>query len=336
MAKSLPPGITRVMRGDVCVGYRVFQWVPWQGYPNGRVRSKRFPATTTIRAMQDWQEDRRVEARRRKGETAVPTGIGFLADADRYLDTIATLPTWKERRTHMREWAAVFGETPSAAITSTDIRAQRDRWLTVGPKRVLIKGQGWVAQPIPLAPHSVNLRLRALENFFTVMFPHADNPVRAVPEAEEAAPQPKGQTFALAYEILSFMPDVTTPKKGGAVESGSLSRIRFETMLVTGLTPRQLGQLRPEHVNWVEGSLLAPKRLKGRRSRRQRAGHAQKPRQLMPDAVPVLKQFFALHANAPFSSSSLRQSINRAKAAANRSARSADSRRFPTPSRPTS
>jgi hypothetical protein len=73
-------------------------------------------------------------------------------------------------------------------------------------------------------------------------------------------------------------------------------------MLITGLTPRQLGALRPEHVNWSAQSLLAPKRLKGRRSRRQRARHAQKTRQLMPDALPVLKRFFAMHANRPFSS----------------------------------
>jgi hypothetical protein len=51
-----------------------------------------------------------------------------------------------------------------------------------------------------------------------VLYGDAPNPVRDVPEANEPDPQPKGQTFALAYEILSFMPDTTTPKKGGAVE----------------------------------------------------------------------------------------------------------------------
>lgn len=313
---ELPSGITRT-----ATGYRVFQWVAWPGYPNGRVRSKRFPATATIRDMQAWQDERRVEARRRKHagtEALPPIGEGFLADAERYLDTIQTMPTWKERRRHILEWCALFGEQATLSITSPDIHAQRDRWLTVGPKRVFVKGKGWEPRPIPLSPHSVNLRLRALENLFTVLYSTAPNPVRDVPEATEPDPQPKGQTFALAYEILSFMPDTTTPKKGGAVEKGSLSRIRFETMLVTGLTPRQLGALRPEHVNWSAQSLLAPKRLKGRRSRRQRARHAQKTRQLMPDALPVLKRFFAMQANRPFSQSSLRQSINRAIVAANR------------------
>jgi integrase len=311
---DLPTGIVRTSRG-----FRVFQWVPWPGYPKGRVRSKCFPAPATIRDMQAWQDDRRVEARARRND-AVPAvvGAGFLADADRYLDAIVTMPTWKERKKHILEWVALFGERDRATITSTEVRAQRDRWLTVGPKRIYVKGQGWIAKPIPLSPHSVNLRLRALENLYTVLDGQdAPNPIDEVPEAEEAAPAPKGQTFALAYEILSFMPDVTTPAKGGAVEKGSLSRIRFETMLMTGLTPRQLGALRPEHVNWSAGTLLAPKRLKGRRSRRQRAGRTRKARQLMPNALRILKRFFAMQANRAFSTSSLRQSVNRAKAAAN-------------------
>jgi site-specific recombinase XerC len=310
---DLPTGIVRTSRG-----YRVFQWVQWPGYERGRVRSKCFPADATIREMQGWQEDRRLEARARKNTTAPIVGEGFLADADRYLTAIVTMPTWKERKKHILEWVALFGERDRATITSTEIRAQRDRWLTVGPKRVYVKGQGWIAKPIPLSPHSVNLRLRALENLFTVLDGQdAPNPIDEVPEAEEASPAPKGQTFALAYEILSFMPDVTTPKKGGSVEKGSLSRIRFETMLMTGLTPRQLSALKPEHVNWLAGTLLAPKRLKGRRSRRQRAGRTRKARQLMPAAIPILKRFFAVHANAAFSASSLRQSVRRAIKAAN-------------------
>jgi integrase len=269
--------------------------------------------------MQAWQDDRKVEARRRRSDSAPPvTGAGFLADADRYLDAIVTMPTWKERRKHVLEWVELFGERDRSTITSAEIRAQRDRWLTVGPKRVFVKGQGWIAKPIPLSPHSVNLRLRALENLYTVLDGQdAPNPIDEVPEAEEPPPAPKGQTFALAYEILSFMPDITTAKKGELPEVGSLSRIRFETMLVTGLEPKQLGTLLPEHVNWTAPSVNPPRRRKGRRSRRQRASRTPKPRQLMAAAVPVLRRFFALGANQPFSPSSLRQSVRRAIRAAN-------------------
>ncbi len=57
--------------------------------------------------------------------------------------------------------------------------------------------------------------------------------------------------------------------------------------------------------------MLPPKRLKGRRSRRARARQV-KPRQLMPAAVPVRRRFFAMAANKPFPSSSLRRSVKRA------------------------
>jgi integrase len=177
----------------------------------------------------------------------------------------------------------------------------------------------WEVRAIPLSASSVNHRLRALENLYTVLDGRgAYNPVREVDEVEPPDVQPRGHSFALAYEILSFMPDVTTPKKDGTHEKGSLSRVRFECMLMTGFPAKQLGMLQPEHVDWDVPSVVPPKRLKGRRSRRQRANRHSKPRQLMPAAVPVLRRFFALEANKTFSSSSLRRSVKRAIRAANK------------------
>jgi len=319
---ALPTGVTRTP-----TGYRAFVWVPWPGYPDGRVRSKRFTRTATyeptLKEIEAWREDRRVEARRRKAEDPIPIGAGFLADAERYLDTVQAMVGIKDRQRHIRQWAALFGERPSPDVQPHEIRAQRDQWLTVGPKRVQVKVPGDKARfedrAIPLSASSVNQRLRALENFYTVLYGRKGyNPVKEVDEAEPPDVQPKGQSFALAYEILAFMPDVTTPKKGGTHEKGSLSRIRFEAMIMTGFPAKQLGMLQPEHVNWDAPSVIPPKRLKGRRSRRARARRQVKPRQLMPAAVLVLKRFFAMAANKKFSSSSLRRSVKRAIKAANK------------------
>lgn len=320
--RALPTGLVRT-----ATGYRVFVWVPWPGYPDGRVRSKRFTRTPTyeptITEMEAWREDRRVEARAKKGDDPVPIGEGFLADADRYLAAVQTMVGIKDRRKHIREWAALFGERPRTAIQPHEIRAQRDQWLTVGPRRVLVKPPGepahWETHARPLSASAVNHRLRALENLFTVLDGlHAKNPVREVDEAEPPEELPKGHTFALAYEILSHMPDVTRSRKGHAREAGSLSRIRFETMLVTGCPPKQLGQLLPTHINWDLLTVTPPKRSKGRRARRARARRKMKPRQLMPAAVPVLKRFFAMGANRKFSPTSLGRSIKRAIRAANK------------------
>jgi integrase len=321
MTTTLPRGVVAT-----ATGYRAFVWVPWPGYPEGRVRSKRFTRTSsyepTVSEAVHWREAQRVDARRRKADDPVPIGEGFLADADRYLEIVQTMPGIADRRRHIRQWAELFGERPTAEIKPHEIRAQRDRWLTVGPKRVLVKPPGekarWEVRAVPLAAGSVNLRLRALENLFTVLYgKHAYNPVREVDEADGPDVAPKGQSFGLAYEILAFMPDVTTPKKGETHEKGSLSRVRFEAMLVTGLPAKQLAMLEPVHVQWDVPSVVPPKRLKGKRARRARARKPAKPRQLMPDAVPVLRRFFTMGANKTFSSTSLARSVRRAIRAAN-------------------
>jgi site-specific recombinase XerC len=322
MARALPTGIVRT-----ATGYRVFVWVPWPGYPKGRIRSKRFTRTATYeptqKEMEAWREDRRVDARRKKGDDPVPIGEGFLADADRYLTSVQGMVGFKDRRRHIREWAALFGERPRAEIQAHEIRAQRDQWLTVGPKHVLVKpptGKArWEVHAVPLSASTVNQKLRALENLYTLLGGRDGyNPVREVDEAEPPEELPRGETFALAYEILAHMPDVTRSTKDQAREAGSLSRVRFETMLMTGLPPKQLGRLQPEHVNWDALTVTPPKRAKGRRARRARARRKVKPRQLMPAAVPVLRRFFALQANRPFSATSLGRSVKRAIRTANK------------------
>jgi len=71
MSKQLPTGITRTANG-----YRAFVWVPWPGYPDGRIRSKRFTRTPTydptLKEIEAWREARRVEARRRALDRPVP------------------------------------------------------------------------------------------------------------------------------------------------------------------------------------------------------------------------------------------------------------------------
>ena len=311
MARELPTGIART-----ATGYRTWVWAA------GRNRSKRWKADATIGEMRDWREDQRVEARK-------PTPIaeqsvvltGFAADATVYLEAVRALSSYTNRVRDIGEWIALFGDAPSLEIQPVQIRAARDRWMTVGPKRVLEKQHGekaeWIERRTPLAAQTINLRLRALENFFTVMYPRAVNPVRQVDEVGEPAPQPRGYSFALALEILSFMPDLTTPKKGEVAEVGSLSCARFETMLWTGLPRSQLVRLKPDMVDWIAGTVLLPRRQKGKQSRRARR-RQERPRPLLPQALAALKRLFALGANRQFSSSSLGRAVKSALRAANR------------------
>ena len=315
MARDLPTGIIRTASG-----YRTFQRVPDPDRPNGRLVTKRWGHEATETEMVHWREAERVEARKPKPAVEQPVVLtGFAADALTYLEAVRAMPSIRDRARDIGEWIAIFGDTPTADITATPIRTARDQWLTIGPKRILERVPGeksrWVAKPIPLSASTVNHRLRALENFFTVL--GKPNPVRDVPEAEEPDAEPRGHSFALALEILSFMPDRTTPKKNGTHEPGSLSRVRFEAMLWTGLNAVQLARLKPDvHIDWIAGTYLPPRRKKGKKSRRARRRH-ERPRPLLPQAITALKPFFALGANRRFSSTSLARSIRRAIRAAN-------------------
>lgn len=150
--------------------------------------SRRFPATASMADMQRWREDQRAAAERRAlYAPQVPNGDGFLADAERYLEIIQTSAQYESRRRYIQEWAALFGQRLRNSITGSEVRAQRDQWLTSGPKHVqerLPNGRtAWVTKPLPLSAASVEERLRALADLYiTLDGPDAPNPARAFPE----------------------------------------------------------------------------------------------------------------------------------------------------------
>jgi integrase len=302
-------------------GFRVTVWMPqWPGYPKGRLLQKRFPATATITAMRDWQEEQRVDGRRRvNAGTPPPVAVGFAANADAYLATRASSPTFAERRRYVLMWVELFGERDHTTITAAEIRAQCEQWILHGPKWIYDKGKR-VLKPLPLSPQEVNLRLRVLENIWTTLWPTERNIVRDVQEYGDATTaKPRGQTFALAYEVRDYMPDLSTPPKNGAAEIGSLSRVRFEVMFLTGLEPQQVGRLAVSDVDFSVPSIVLPLRQKGfSTKRRKRPRRRIRARPLLDEAVPAFRRLFALGGNRPFSHASLGRSIKRAVAAANR------------------
>lgn len=297
-------------------GYRAYVRV------RGRLIPKRFPPDATLDEMQRWREDtRRVE---RLMPALAPTPPrGFAGDALRYLETVKAMPSIADRRLHVHDWMAVFVDRPHEDITSTEIRAQRDRWLTTGPRRERQRIDGaWrsVLVPKPLSPHSVNLRLRALENLWTVLWPNTPNPVRDVPECDEPEARARGESFAIIEELLAAAPARTRPVKGvkGSADGPSKSRARIAVMLWTGLAHSQVAQLdEHHHVDYAAMTYIRPRRRKGRRGQRNRTATTERPRPLLPQAAEALKHFFAIGAAGPFSRSSLHSSFKRWIVAAN-------------------
>src|SRR5262245_39037923 len=206
---------------------RAYQWVPWwPGYPDGRLMaSKRYrlDVPNVDETLEHWCEDIKVEARKREAageflEDTTREVTGFAEDVERYIDLKFpaidqhgnkredTQP-YKARVYIMRLWVALFGERDHTTIKAIEIQTQCNTWITRGPKWVYVNGKR-VQKPIPLSAQEVNLRLRALENHWTMMYPTEKNIVREVAEFGEAAEaKPRGQTFKLCYELLEYMPD---------------------------------------------------------------------------------------------------------------------------------
>lgn len=222
---------------------------------NGVLRSESWPLDTPMVEMTGWLKQQRGS----QSKTSRAGHKTFTKDADTYLEKVRALPTYKQRVTHLALWTTVFAGKRRSHITSADIRGQRDRWLLEG-----------------LAPHTVNLRLRALSNVWTVLDGRrAANPAREVPEAAEPDPEPRSIPYWLAQRIADRFP-IEAPRNRAVVH----------LIATTGLTPVEISRLRSR--DWRGSMLFVQGRRKGQ-------GGAARTIPLTDDAQRALSAFSECH-----------------------------------------
>lgn len=280
----------------------------------GHPRSvEQWPLETDPAVMQDWRK--KEQARLRLTAPRATKGT-FAADARRYLSLVTTMPSYTMRKRDIELWIGVFGTKPRSNITRADIRAQRDAWHLHGPRRVwrkrkdakgnVIHGGVWVDEPGPLAASTVNHRLRALANLWTVLDGrHAPNPARDVPELEEDEGEDRSLPYALIEMVIATMPDRGQGKKGEPRATVSLTKIRVRVMAYVGLPPIDIGRLTPDRVNLDYGWVDTGKRKKGK-------GVLTGRRPLTPQGLDAMRQFVAANAFGTFSTASMLKSVRRA------------------------
>lgn len=257
---------------------------------------KTFPLGTDLAEMQRWRADTlatlRVERRQRASR-----GM-FEVEARRYLKAVTALPTYADREREINLWITVFGRTPLEDITAADVRAVRDLWLT-SPRSAKDKR--------PVSPATVNRRLRALSNLFTVLGRnrHAPNPVRDVPEAQEATHRIRALSYDTIAAILAKLPDRGKPVKGDKRSKVSQAKLRLTVMAYTGWPAGTLAQLRPQDVDLDTGHAHLPARRKGK-------GHPAVTVPLLPEAVAALRAFAAANLWGPFDARAVNRSWKRA------------------------
>lgn len=244
--------------------------------------AQHFSKDTDPRTIQAWRADTKASLRLTRKQRAFAGQ--FETDARRYLKTIAALPTIKDREREIELWIAAFGTRRREDIRPSDIRAVRDRWLTEPRAK---------DDERPVSPATVNKRLRALSNLWTVLDGRqSPNPVREVPEAQEPAPRTTRLDFETIERAIEAMP-------------ASASRARIRVLAYTGWTGSDLGRMTAEHVDLKTGTADVPPRRKGK-------GAAGVTVRLLPQAVEALKDLDRLNAWGPFSRSSLWRSFSRA------------------------
>lgn len=288
-------------------GFRAWVRVASKKDHFNEIRAKRFPSTATKDQIRSWRDRTRTQLRAqladKRQQTAAITGMegGFRSEAvTRYLPAVQAMPTYEQRVKDILRWAEEFGDRDPLTIEAYEIRAVRDRWLTVGPKRKLQKINGttqWIDVAEPLSASSVNHRLRALSNFFTVLYPQTPNPVHAVPEANEPAAIPRGYDYATIQSILDAMADLGRPTKGEKRSTESLAKVRARVMAWAGLEPTELGRISEQDIlDAIEsGVLYVPGRRKGE-------GAAGRLMPLNQDAIDALRDLVRLKATGPFRS----------------------------------
>ena len=230
----------------------------WQTYCRvaGDFRSETWALDTPISEMTGW-------LKKERGEQSDPRSSrdSFAKSATTYLDKVRALPTFKQRKRHIGLWTEVFAGQRRKKITSAQIRGQRDRWLLEG-----------------LAPHTVNLRLRALSNLWTVLDGRrAPNPVRDVPEAREADAEPRDVPYWLACRVADAVPT-----------RNPLERAQALLMASTGLTPVEMAHSAARHWKPTERTLFVQGRSKGQ-------GGASRTIPLDAPAIAAVEYFDEVH-----------------------------------------
>lgn len=199
------------------------------------------------------------------------------AGAVRYLAARKSMTTYAARERDIGLWVGALGSRPWRAITTVEIQTVAEGWRTGGPKMVQRRAPGsrtagarrqatWVPIAAPLSASTVNHRLRALENFYSVMLgsKRANNPVRAVPEYEEPEYQPREIPLAIVVDLLAALPDRGPGERGKARGGVSKSKARLTVMAWTGLPPAQLMAIRAQDVHPATQSVWIAGRKKGK------------------------------------------------------------------------
>jgi integrase len=264
---------------------------------HGKSRAKSFPLSTKVPVMRAWLEKERKRLKPPSDEHG-----SFGADITTYLTRIHAMPTYKQKAAHLELWAHALGrDRPRSSITSAEIDAVMQRWLTTPTKPK--KGRPSGARG--LDPQTVRKRRTSLLSLFvTLDGKAAENPVRATYNPAPPKPEIRGADYNTVARIIAALPDYRDTLKGQPRKL-NLAKLRIAVLAYTGLPPGILASVRPADVNLKAGTVRIKPRVKG-------AGVEARTLPLTPQGVAAFTAYLAAGACTTFAPGSVNVSFKRA------------------------
>lgn len=176
---------------------------------------RRFPPGSDVLELQQWQAHTRATLLLKKRSTphAITTRGTLEVDANKYLQRVAHLTSYKSRCSEIKAWTDHYGWRRRSSLTREDVLDAR---------------QAWLGGDDPYAPKTINHRVRALAHLYRMLDgPHAPTPCDGIPKLTEPAPQP----VAVSPQTIRKVAKTLTDPKTTA---------RFMVLASTGQRPAQL------------------------------------------------------------------------------------------------
>lgn len=254
---------------------------------HGTLYRKRFPKSTDVFKIRQWLFGREV---RYRGTRAKKTGK-FDEDARAYLLAVQAMTTFDQRKQHIEEWIAVFGDCQRDSITSDEIAAQLSLWRTT-KRKVVYTRRKTTKDPrsaeVMLSAGAVNKRRSALMHLFTILDGKAaSNPVKDTPKFREPDALPRGLPYSAIRALLAIMTD-------------SPSKARLMVLAYTGIPHKQIETLTADDVDLEQGTVRVAGRHKGK-------GTGARLMPLTKNGIAAMKAMARTAAWGTFSRSTLRK-----------------------------
>jgi len=228
---------------------------PWcyrvQLMVHGRRIARRFDSDTPLAEITEWM---RSESGTVKADTEQAAIKGtFESDVENdYLPQVSHLASFKERAIDIRRWAALFKGRNRNRIRPIEIRKHLSAWASEG-EAGRNNRHGHVLRARPLAESSLNHRLSALSNFYTLLNgKRGYNPCLDVDRFKEPDRKINAIDFSWVKKILAELPD------------DDVHRALAQCLAWTGMRPSQLNRVRRSDIDLQHGTVFVPAAKGGR------------------------------------------------------------------------